>query len=104
MLETAHHAVLEAEDGRTGLKLFEERAPDLVITDVIMPDMEGVETLRAIKKLEPAARVIAISGSRSTSQDVLRFMRTFGAAEALEKPFRRQQLLDAVTRVLARPA
>lgn len=100
MLEAGHHSVLEAENGRDGLKLFESRAPDVVITDVIMPDMDGIETLRAIKQRDPAARVIAISGG-DMARYILRCMRVFGAAEALAKPFDGRQLLDAVGRVLA---
>ncbi len=103
MLESGNHSVLEAGNGRDGLKLFEERAPGLVITDVIMPEMDGIETLRAVKRLDPAARLIAISGSGGAN-DVLRFMRTFGACATLEKPFDRQQLLDLVDRVLDHPA
>lgn len=100
MLEGAGYSVLDAENGRDGLRLFEERDPDLVITDVIMPDMDGIETLRALRQRHPAARVVAISGGRPVAQDALRYMATFGACATLEKPFDRQQLLDTVRRVL----
>ncbi|MBV8537266.1 MAG: response regulator [Alphaproteobacteria bacterium] len=100
MLAGAGYSVLEAGNGRDGLKLFEQRDPDLVITEVIMPDMDGIETMRALRKLRPAARVLAISGGRLLAQDALRYMATFGACATLEKPFDRRQLLDTVRRVL----
>jgi FixJ family two-component response regulator len=71
-----------------------------VISDVIMPDMEGIETVRALRDIDDHTRIIAMSGSRQTGVDFLDYMQKFGAAETLEKPFRRQELLDAVARVL----
>ncbi len=100
MLERAGHSVLEAENGRAGLEVFAERDPDLVITDVLMPEMDGIETMRALRRLQPAARIVAISGSRSLAQDALRYMAKFGACATLEKPFGCEQLLDTVRRVL----
>jgi two-component system chemotaxis response regulator CheY len=100
IVESSGYKAIEAPTGVQGVKLFEQHRPDLVICDVIMPDMEGIETVRALRKLDATARIIAISGDHHPGIDVLGFMQKFGAAEALEKPFRREELLDAVARVI----
>lgn len=100
-LESAGYKTIEAPSGVQGIKLFQEHRPDLVISDVIMPEMEGIETVRRLRKLDENVRIIAISGSTNSGLDFLGFMKKFGAAETLEKPFHRQDLLDAVARVLA---
>jgi DNA-binding NtrC family response regulator len=103
ILESAHHQVIEAPNGITGLRLFREQRPELVITDILMPDKEGIETIREIKQIAPKARIIAISGGGRTSRtDFLTVAEKFGAMESLKKPFRRNDLLACVERVMAR--
>ncbi|MBD3276765.1 MAG: response regulator, partial [Candidatus Aegiribacteria sp.] len=66
MLVTAFQSddyeVIQASDGRTGLREFRSGDVDVVITDIIMPDMEGIETIRELRKIDPEARIIAFSG------------------------------------------
>lgn len=103
ILESAEYAVLEAADGVAGLKLFRDQCPQLVITDILMPEKEGIETIREIRQRDPRARIVAISGGpRLASSDFLSMAEKLGAMETLRKPFRRNELLACVERVLAR--
>ena len=102
MLETPGHEVHEAADGSSGLELCLEVDPQLVITDILMPEKEGIETIMTLKRDRPALKIIAISGGgRSGGMDFLDMARSLGADEVLQKPFRRAELLDLMTRVLA---
>ncbi|WP_299982521.1 response regulator [Desulfobacula sp.] len=62
LLEKNDYAVIDAQDGSQGVKLFKEHKPDLIITDLIMPEKEGLETIIEIKKLNLDTKIIAISG------------------------------------------
>ena len=105
MLELARYEVLEAGDGGAGLDLFRSEAPDLVITDMIMPNQEGIETIRYLRQLSPDVPIIAISGGGHMEADnVLDLARKFGARRVLCKPFRRKELLAAVAECLNEPA
>jgi CheY-like chemotaxis protein len=97
MLERAGHVVLDAEDGDAGLAAFERCRPDLVITDLIMPKKEGIETIRHIKRSRPGTKVIAMSGGDDVN---LHAARRLGADATLAKPFEAVALLDVVTRLL----
>jgi CheY-like chemotaxis protein len=102
MLERGGYEVLEAEEGRAGIKLYQEQAPDLIITDILMPGKEGIETILALRKAHPSVKIIAISGGgRMGKLDVLPIAKSFGAARTLAKPFEREELLEAVQSVLA---
>lgn len=102
MLERAGHEVSEAADGRTVNDLFREKTFDLIITDIFMPQKNGLETISAIRKEFPAVKIIAISGgARGGSFDFLPIARSLGAAKALKKPFSRDEMLAAVEEVLA---
>jgi DNA-binding response OmpR family regulator len=103
ILESSNYQVIEAPNGIAGLRMFREHKPALVITDILMPDKEGIETIREIKQVDPHARIIAISGGgRAARTDFLKVAEKFGALESLKKPFRRNELLACVERVLAR--
>ena len=87
-------SVSTAENGRTGLSLFESQRPDLVITDILMPDMEGIETILALKAGATPPKVIAISGGgRLAGRDFLSWATHLGADEVLPKPFRMSALV-----------
>jgi DNA-binding response OmpR family regulator len=102
ILASAGHDVHEAGDGDSGLALCSEIAPALVITDILMPEKEGIETIRELKRAHPSVRIIAISGGgRSGIMDFLDMARQLGADDALQKPFRRAELLAVVDRLLA---
>ena len=97
MLEQAGYEVLEAKDGKDGVSVYRTERPDLVITDLIMPEQEGIETIIELRQEDPEARIIAISGGgRITATDFLSIARKFGARHILAKPFRRDQLLEAI--------
>jgi DNA-binding response OmpR family regulator len=94
----ADHAVVDAEDGEAGLAAFERHQPDVVITDLFMPKKEGIETIRLVRRLQPIARVIAMSRGDEIN---LQSARKLGADEILAKPFEMAVLLDMVNRMLA---
>jgi len=101
ILEKAGYQVEEAGDGREGVDLFRRKPADLVITDLIMPEQEGVETIIELRKEFPDTRIIAMSGGgRSEPASFLGFANKLGAAETLEKPFSRDVLLSTVEKVL----
>lgn len=101
MLSDYGYEVELASDGNVGLRKVESFQPDLVITDIIMPEKEGVETILEIRRRWPDLRVIAISGGgRMSNLDFLGVARKFGANETLAKPFTIDALAAAVKRVL----
>ena len=103
ILDRNGHTVVMAKDGRYGLELFESEQPDLVITDIIMPEREGIETIRAIQNIRPGAKIIAISGGgRTGNVDVLMMAAKLGAHEVIAKPFDPATLTDSVSRCLGR--
>lgn len=102
MLESGGYAVVEAEHGAAGLQQLQTQVVDLVITDLFMPEKEGLETIRELRKLDPGVKILAISGGgRSGNMFFLANATRFGAHRTLAKPFSRQQLLDAVADLLA---
>lgn len=62
LLEKNDYEVMDANDGNHGINLFKNSHPDLIITDLIMPDKEGLETIRELMKIDPDVKIIAISG------------------------------------------
>ncbi len=99
-LEHAGHAVTEAGDGREGLKQLRARAPDLVITDLVMPEREGLEIMMEARRSHPAVKFIAISGAGRRGSDYLRVAKYLGAKCILAKPFTPEQLIAEVSGVL----
>jgi two-component system chemotaxis response regulator CheY len=97
MLERAGHAVVDVENGRTGLDQLERAAFDLIVTDIIMPDVEGIEVLMTVRERHPSIAVVAMSGGgRVGNVDFLDVARKLGAAATLEKPFAQDALLKAI--------
>ncbi len=102
MLRREGYEVDEAEDGRVGMRRFRESPAALVITDVVMPEQEGLETLMQLRHEFPAVKVIAISGGGRVGPDAyLNSARTLGAHGILAKPFGREELLNVVREALA---
>jgi len=101
MLETSGYEVDEAENGSDGVLKQQDRPFDLIVTDVLMPDKDGIETIIDLKRGYPNLRIIAISGGGTTGNLVFLEMSTkFGADKMLAKPFSKLQLLDAVGSLL----
>ncbi len=100
-LEAAGHEVDEAEDGEVGVKLQEERLFDVVITDILMPVKEGIETIVDLRRNYEDLKIIAISGgSRSKTMDYLKAATSLGADKVLSKPFSNEELLSCVNECL----
>lgn len=100
-LEDANHQVDTSPDGEAGMALFAATAPDLVITDIFMPEKEGLETIDEIKRIRPETKIIAISGGgHMDPNDYLNIARRIGADCTLTKPFDIQVLVDAVNELL----
>lgn len=102
MLQQAGYEVLPAADGEEGIRVFRRELIDLVITDIFMPEKEGLETIRELRKEFPDVKIIAISGgSRKVEEfSTLPYAKKFGAVETLAKPFRRDDLLGLIREVL----
>ena len=101
MLEREGYAVDQVENGIEGLRKVEKASFDLVITDIIMPEKEGLETIMEIRQLKPGTKIIAISGGgRSAAGSYLKTAEYFGAAKAFQKPFDKTKFLDAVKNIL----
>jgi DNA-binding NtrC family response regulator len=100
VLTGAGHEVRQAADGAEGLAMCLERTPDLVITDIVMPRMEGIETILQLTRQRPGLAVLAMSGAEPASV-YLRAATALGAAASLPKPFTVEQRLAAVDELLA---
>jgi DNA-binding response OmpR family regulator len=101
-LTKAGYEVIGAEDGVEGLNLFRENNPELVITDIVMPQKEGLQTIIELRQASPTVKVIAMSGGgRYSNTDYLKLAQKFGARRTVTKPFMREEMLTAVREVLA---
>ena len=100
--EREGYDVATASNGRIGLRLYQSNPFDVVITDLIMPDMEGIETITHLRKINPSVKVIAISGGgRNRPDDYLQLAAKLGAIKTFVKPVDRNALLDAVRELVA---
>lgn len=100
-LEGAGYDVCEAANGNEALRALRAMPFDLVITDILMPEKDGLETIVFVRKHRPQTKVIAISGNQN--QLFLNNACGLGAARVLTKPFRPRELLDLVTELLGTP-
>ncbi|MEM7168748.1 MAG: response regulator [Pseudomonadota bacterium] len=105
VLKTAGHDVIEAENGQVGLEKCRNGNFDLVITDIVMPEVDGSEVILNVKKSAPALPVLAISGGGSSiSAEQALILAKETADSVLAKPFSRQELLDEVNRLITKVA
>ena len=101
-LERAGHQVVEAANGRIGGDLFDRGDFDLVISDILMPEQEGIETIRKMRSARPDVRILAISGGgRGKSTGYLWMAADLGANEVLQKPFGPTELVAMVSHLCA---
>jgi CheY-like chemotaxis protein len=106
MLESDGHVVTLAVDGEDGIRKFQETTFDLVICDVFVPNVEGMETIRRFRGMSAATPIISMTGIASPGQgagddpDFLRMTAGLGATKVISKPFGRNQLLSLVWRSL----
>ncbi|MBF0176032.1 MAG: response regulator [Magnetococcales bacterium] len=102
ILQEAGHEVRTASDGRAGMALYKTERPDVVITDLLMPELDGVGVIRELQSLEPNVRIVALSGGGRvlTAETSLDVARRLGACIMVAKPFTAQDVLDAVVAAL----
>lgn len=94
-LEAAGYEVTEAANGRQGLELYRRKPADLVITDILMPELNGLDMLLELTREFLNAKVVAISGAGG-GKNVLDVAKLLGARQTFRKPFSMPQLLSAV--------
>ncbi len=103
MLRGEGHEVSTADNGRQALEALAAEVFDLVVTDLIMPEQEGIETIAEIRRRDPDIPIVAMSGGgRLGPGDYLETARFLGADATLAKPFGRQELIATVEALLAR--
>src|SRR5574341_782058 len=96
-LEAEGHNVREAADGKAGMKLYRERPADLVVTDLFMPEQEGLETIRELRRSFKDVKILVVTGSPPGGpMDFRAHATALGAKATLSKPFTREELLGAV--------
>jgi DNA-binding response OmpR family regulator len=97
VLSDAGYGVAIAENGVEALMLHEQNPADLIITDIIMPAMDGIEVVREFRRKYPATKIIAISGGgRINSDQYLVIVRRLGVQNTFAKPFKPSEILAAV--------
>jgi len=101
MLERGGYEVKEASDGVEGLQMFRKEPADLVITDIIMPRKEGLETILDLRREFPEVKIIAISGGgRLSPEPYLEVAEGFGAIRVFSKPFDLEKFQEAISELL----
>jgi CheY-like chemotaxis protein len=102
VLEGARHEVVEAHNGKLGMSLYREEPADLIITDMVMPEVDGAATIAILRQDYPDVKIIAISGGGQIGSDAYLYAaEKLGALRTLPKPFGKSELLAAVQEVLA---
>jgi DNA-binding response OmpR family regulator len=101
-LEDAGYRFVTVDSGKHGLRLLEHQEVDLILVDIFMPDMDGLELIPLLCKMRPASKIIAITAG-SGEKNYLNVAKHLGAHDTLKKPFSRQELLDAVSSQLGQP-
>jgi CheY-like chemotaxis protein len=101
LLKRRDYTVTGAANGEKGLECLRADSFALIITDIVMPDMEGLETIKRIRQISPQIPIIAISGGGNNQVDYLKFAQKFGANAVLTKPFDPTELLEMAARLLA---
>lgn len=104
-LEMEGYNVLTANDGNMGTKLYRENPADLIVTDIIMPEKEGLETIRELHKDFPGVKIIAISGGGEYAlSQYLDVAKQFGAVNAFSKPVDLDALLHEIKKHVPSPS
>lgn len=101
-LRNEEFKVLSALDGEEGMELFERNRVDLIIIDIFMPNMDGIQTIMEVRQKSPSSRILVISGGGEyTGLEYLKQAKALGAEEALVKPFTRKDFLNTVHNMLS---
>lgn len=103
-LERRGFDVVAAPHGDAGLQAHASQAVDLVVTDILMPQKEGFETIREFRKKYPDVKIVAISGGgRNDPHTYLKFAKTFGAHRTFAKPLDLDALVESINELLSEP-
>ena len=103
-IEGEGHSVVESENGFVALQRLEKESFDLLITDMMMPEQGGLETILQVKKRWPSVKILGMSGAvRNTSRSILDWAKKAGADLVIAKPFESEELLKAVRELLGSP-
>ncbi|MCP4674441.1 MAG: response regulator [Deltaproteobacteria bacterium] len=101
ILKEQGYSVEAADNGKDGLQLFAQEKPDLVITDIIMPDMDGIEVIMRLKRDYPDVKIIALSaGGTIDAKNYLKIAEGLGAEKVLTKPVEHKQLIETVRELI----
>ena len=100
LLEKRHYSVVSANNGLTGIAHVSDSDFDLVVTDIVMPDMEGLETIKHIRRHKPDVKILAVSGGGSSKRDYLKLAAGLGANAVLAKPFEPARFLEVIADLL----
>lgn len=96
-----NYITLEASDGNSALRIYRDEIIDVVITDIVMPDKEGIETIRELRTINPDVKIIAFSGGGSLAPNgYLKVAASMGARYTFMKPFDINELKEAVKKLL----
>jgi DNA-binding response OmpR family regulator len=94
-LKDSGYRALSVAGGREGLRLLHDQVVDVILVDIFMPDMDGLELIPLLRKIRPTSKIIAITEG-SDRRDYLEMAKHLGANDTLKKPLNLQELLDAV--------
>jgi CheY-like chemotaxis protein len=97
LLERRQYRVLEAADGKQAMLLLQQNGVNLITTDLLMPEQEGIETIQAIRRAHPGAKVVAISAAEP---HFLKVAKTLGADEAIPKGMRLDKIVDLLEKLV----
>jgi len=99
------HVVVEAHDGKEAHKIFAEAPADLVITDIVMPEKDGIQTIIELRHRYPGLQIVAMSGGgRMSPTNYLKSAKMLGAQRVLAKPFSNQELAAVLNELLPNAA
>lgn len=102
ILEQAGHEIVVAADGKQGIEKFSARPTQIVVTDIMMPEKEGIETIADLRRISPDVKIIAVSGgTQIRNVDFSQLAKKYGADHTLQKPVKRATLLETVDSCLA---
>lgn len=104
LLEAAGFEVVEAESGAAALKTLSSERFEAVLTDIFMPDTDGIELIHTLHRQSPDLPIVAMSGGGyNDGKDVLAVARLFGAVQIIQKPLTQRKVVGAIRRALAPP-
>jgi len=97
LLQKQGGSVLEAKNGAVGIEIFKKNTPHIVLTDMLMPEKEGLETISELKSIQPSIKIIAMSsGGASHNMSFLQLAQRIGADKTISKPIKPDELIKTI--------